>query len=262
MAKKVPVYGLDGKAVKKIELPPVFDTPLRLDVIRRVIAISWSRSKQPQGRDPLAGKRTTAESWGVGYGIARIPRIKGARHPAAGRGALVAGTVGGRQAHPPRAEKYIKKKVNKKEKALAVMSAIAATADPELVRKRGHRIDDVPSIPLVVTDEFESISKTAEAREVFKALGLWDDVERVRNSVKVRAGKGKMRGRRLKKAKGPLVVVSSPDASVIKAVKNFPGVDVVSVDNLGAEMLAPGAHPGRLALWSVSAIDRLSQRFG
>ncbi|MBC7130007.1 50S ribosomal protein L4 [Candidatus Bathyarchaeota archaeon] len=254
MVKTVNVFNLDGKPVEKIELPPIFETPLRPDVIKRAVLSIQSKQLQPKGRDPMAGKRTTAESRGVGLGIARIPRIKGG----SGRGAFAPGTVGGRLAHPPVVEKKIVKEIPKKEKRLALFSAIAATASKEVVESRGHVVEGVPQIPLVVTDEFESLKKTKDVEEVLIKLGVLGDLYRVRESVKVRAGKGKMRGRRKKQAVGPLIVIGE-DKGIIDAAKNIPGVDVIPVTSLNVELLAPGTHPGRLTIWTKRAIETLNK---
>src|SRR5512136_2965288 len=120
MVKSAKVFNLEGKAVGKIDLPPVFTTPLRPDVIKRAVLALQSSRIQPQGRDPMAGKRTTAESRGTGSGTARVPR----RKTGAGKGAFAPGTVSGRQAHPPLSEKSILRKISKKERKLALFSAI------------------------------------------------------------------------------------------------------------------------------------------
>ncbi len=258
MAKKTAkIFNLDGKPVEKIKLPPIFQTPLRPDVVKRAVLAIQSSRFQPQGRDPMAGKRTTAESRGVGLGTARIPRIKGPR----GRGALAPGTVGGRTAHPPVSEKKIVKKIPKKEKRLALFSAIAATASKKIVASRGHSIEDTPQIPLIVTNELEKLKKTKEVEETLIHLGVLSDIYRVRESRKIRAGKGKRRGRKIKQAVGPLIVVAE-NKGIIKAARNIPGVDVVTVNNLNAEVLAPGTHPGRLTIWTSSAIERLNELYG
>ncbi|MDP3765100.1 MAG: 50S ribosomal protein L4, partial [Nanoarchaeota archaeon] len=75
---------------------------------------------------------------------------------------------------------------------------------------------------------------------------------------KIRAGKGKSRGRKYKKKKGPLVVVSKTD-KLSRAVANMTGIDVVEVKNLNAELLAPGAKAGRLTLWTQAAINILEK---
>jgi large subunit ribosomal protein L4e len=166
-------------------------------------------------------------------------------------------TVGGRQAHPPKSEKKIVKSINKKERQLAIRSAIAATGDRMLVTSRGHSTDNVLSFPLVVVDEIEELKRSSDIQEVFLQLGLWHDVERVKKRIKVRAGRGKSRGRRLKRGKGPLIVVGE-DKGIVKAARNLPGVDVIRSRFLGSELLAPGTHPGRLTLWSESAFKELT----
>jgi large subunit ribosomal protein L4e len=254
--KTAKIFNLEAKPVGKIKLPSVFGTPLRPDVIRRAVLAIQSRRFQPQGRDYMAGKRTSAESRGVGLAIARIPRTKGP----AGRGALAPGTVGGRAAHPPTPEKKIIKRIPKKEKRLALLSAIAATASREVVASRGHSIEDVPEIPLVVTDNMTGLKKTKEVEETLIRLGVLSDIYRVKESIKVRPGRGKSRGRKMKHAVGPLIVVAE-DKGIIKAAENIQGVDVVTVNNLNAETLAPGAHPGRLTIWTSSAIEKLNELY-
>jgi large subunit ribosomal protein L4e len=258
MVKKVAkILNLEGKATGKVELPPVFATPLRPDVIKRAVLAIQSNRLQPQGRDPMAGKRTSAESRGTGMGIARLPRRKGG----AGKAAFAPGTVSGRQGHPPLSEKNIVKKIPKKEKRLALFSAIAATASKEVVASRGHHVEDVAQIPLVVTSDFESLTRTKEAEEALVHLGVLSEIFRAREGTKVRAGKGKSRGRKMKRSVGPLIVVAE-NKGIVEAARNVPGVDVVTVANLNVEMLAPGTHPGRLTIWTNSAIERLGELYG
>jgi large subunit ribosomal protein L4e len=255
--KTAKIFDLQGKAVGKTTLPDSFETPLRPDVIKRAVLAIQSNRLQPQGRDPMAGKKTSAESRGTGMGIARIPRVKGG----GGRAAFAPSTVGGRQPHPPRAEKKIVKRISKKEARLALRSAIAATASKENVAARGHAVGDVPQIPLIVTGSIEGLSKTKEVEEALVNLGVISDVDRVRGSRKIRAGKGKRRGRRIKQAVGPLIVVAE-GKGLVKAASNLPGVDVAVVNSLNAEMFAPGTHPGRLTLWSDSAVEQLDKLYG
>jgi len=258
MAKKtVKVFNLEGKSTRKIELPPVFATPLRPDVIKRAVLAIQSSRFQPQGRDPMAGKRTSAESRGTGSAMARIPRLKGQ----SGRAAFAPGTVGGRQSHPPVSEKRIVKRIPKKEKRLALLSAIAATASKEVVAARGHSVVDVLGIPLVVTNDLEALKKTREVEEALIRLGVLSDIYRVEGSKKVRAGKGKSRGRKMKQSVGPLIVVAE-DKGIMEAARNIPGVNVARVSSLNAEMLAPGTHPGRLTIWTDSALERLNELYG
>jgi len=254
--KTAKIFNLEGKSIEKIKLPPIFGTVLRPDVIKRAVLAIQSNRFQPQGRDPMAGKRTTAESRGVNLGTARISRIKGS----SGRGALAPGTVGGRAAHPPTSDKKIVKRIPKKEKRLALLSAIAATASEEVVASRGHSIEDVPEIPLIVTDDLEGLKKVKEVEEALIHLGVFSDIYRVKESRKIRAGKGKYRGRKIKQAVGPLIVVAE-NKGIMEAARNIPGVEVVAVNNLNAEILAPGTHPGRLTIWTNSAIEKLNELY-
>lgn len=258
---KTHVYSLDGKLGEEIELSPIFEVEFRPGVIKRAVLAAQSARIQPWAADKGAGKRTSAETWGKGFGAARVRRVKGRRHPAAGRGAFAPFTAGGRRAHPPKTEKKFRERINKKERRLAIRSAIAATRDRKIVSSRGHVVNDIKELPIVVTDEFEGIKRTGQARELLEKLGLWRDVERVTKSRKVRAGRGKMRGRRYRQAVGPLLVVGK-DRGVGRAARNISGVEVVSVDKLGAERLAPGGVPGRLTLWTKSAIQKLAGVFG
>lgn len=259
----VDVYDLEGKAKAKMTLPEVFQTQLRPDIIGKSVVALQTHRLQPKGRDPMAGKRTTAESFGVGRDLARVPRVKGERHPKAGSAAFAPSTVGGRVTHPPNPQKRLRKGLNRKEASLALASAVAATANREIVSRRGHRIEQVPSIPLVVGDDLEQISETRMAREVLRKLGLWGDVERVLGSIKRRSGKASSRGRGRKMARGPLLVCAK-DKGIVKAFRNIPGVDAVKASDLNVEHLAPGTHPGRLTVWTESAVkainDRLAQR--
>lgn len=257
MAKKtLKIFDLEGKAVGKIELPQVFATPIRPDVIKRAVLAVQSSRFQPQGRDYMAGKRTTAESRGTGSGIARVPRLKGG----GGRAAFAPGMVKGRLPFPPTSEKVIVRRIPKKEKRLAIMSAIAATASKDRVVARGHQIADVKQVPIIVTDDLEGLKKTKEVEETLIHLGVLGEIFRVRESRKVRAGKGKARGRKMKHAVGPLIIVNE-NKGIVEAAQNILGVDTVAVNNLNAEMLAPGTHPGRLTIWTTGAIGKLNELY-
>jgi large subunit ribosomal protein L4e len=258
---KVPVYSLNGTVKYEVKLPEVFLTPVRPDLIKRAVLAVQSKGFQPKGRDPMAGKRTTAWSFGVGLGLARIPRVRARGTLRAMQGAFAPGTVGGRLAHPPVSQKIFVKRINKKERKFAICSAIAATALKELVAARGHKIEAVKSLPLIVEESFEQISTTRRLKEALKGLGLGEELKRAEEGVKIRAGKGRRRGRRLKRRKSLLIVVGSELSPLIKAARNLPGVDVCPVDRLNAELLAPGTHPGRLTLWTEPAIKSLEERF-
>jgi large subunit ribosomal protein L4e len=255
--KTANIYNLQGKATSKTALPKVFTTAYRPDVIKRAVLATQTTRLQPQGRDPMAGKRTTAESRGTGSGISRVPRIKGG----SGRAKFAPSTVGGRQPQPPTSQKNIVKHINRKEAKLALLSAIAATANKATVKSRGHQIENVPQIPMVVTDDIQELKRAKEFETTLALLGLADDVTRVRNSRKIRAGKGKHRGRKMKQAVGPLIVISE-NKGLQEAAANIPGVDVALVQTLNAEMLAPGTHAGRLTVWTFGALEQLNRAYG
>ena len=250
------IYSMKGKAGSPVTLPSQFDTPYRPDIIKRAVLAVQSRRYQPHGVDELAGKKNTAQSWQTGHGRSRTPRIKGSGTSAANKGGFAPGTVGGRVAHPPEARKVLIERINKRENRLAIRSAIAQTANKERIQTRGHKVDSVPSFPLIVEDKIEKMSVTKDVRDVLTALGLEDDLQRAISGRGVRAGKGKMRGRKMKTPVSLLIVVGSDQGIGISA-RNLPGVDVAEVHGLNAELLAPGTHPGRLVLWTKSAIARL-----
>jgi large subunit ribosomal protein L4e len=255
--KTAEIFDLQGKATSKINLPQVFSTPLRPDVIKRAVLAIQSNRRQPQGRDLMAGKKTTAESRGTGSATARVPRIKSG----SGRAAFAPSTVKGRQPHPPKVEKRILRSIPKKEAKLALTSAIAATAQKETVTSRGHKTEKVPQFPLIIEDAFESLTKAKEVEDTFMNLGIDQDLTRVKDSRNIRAGKGKRRGRKMKQAVGPLIVVVD-GKSLVNAASNLPGVEVTTVANLNTEMLAPGTHPGRLTVWTNGAIEKLTTLYG
>lgn len=251
----VPRFNIEGLHEGEVTLPTVFSTPIRYDLIRRaVIAVQTSRF-QPQGRDPLAGKRTTAVSRGVGLGIARVPRVKGSGYSKAGQAALAASIVGGRQAHPPKSAKVILKKMNSEERKLAIRSSIAATALRSEVLKRGHVLDEKTAVPIVVEDKLESLNTAKALLELLRKIGLQGDIHRAKRK-KIRAGKGKRRGRKYKRPRGPLIIVSE-DRGIGRAGSNVAGIDIIRAEKLNAELLSPGTHPGRLSIWSESALKKL-----
>ena len=182
--------------------------------------------------------------------MAHVPRENG-------RARRVPHTVSGRKAHPPKAEKDQGKDINDKERKLAIRSAIAATADAELVADRGHEFDDGVELPLVVADEFETLVKTREVVALLESLGVHADIERSDENKKVKAGRGKTRGRKYTRPKSILFVTTGEPS---KAARNLPGADVVTADNVSAEDLAPGTHAGRLALYTESAIEEVADR--
>jgi large subunit ribosomal protein L4e len=243
------VRDLDGEDAGTVELPAVFETPYRPDLIRRAVNAAQANRKQAYGADPNAGLRTPAESLGSGRGMAHVPRENG-------RARRVPHAVSGRKAHPPKAEKDQGKGINDKERKLATRSAVAATASEDLVRDRGHRFGDV-ELPLVVSDDFEDLVKTREVVELLEALGVHEDVERADEGKTVKAGQGKLRGRKYRRPKS-ILFVTAEDPS--RAARNLAGADVATAADLDAEDLAPGTHAGRLTIWTESALEEVAER--
>ncbi len=254
----VKIHTLEGKSRGTVALPPVFDTPLRKDVIKRAVLAQQSARYQRQGVDPLAGKRTSAESWGTGQGKARVPRRKGQGYPTASNAAFAPFTVSGRKTHPPEAAKNPVERINKKERRLAIRSAIAATTNPELVSLRGH-VFEADQFPLVIIDKFQELQTTEEVKDVLENLGVWSDIIRVKNGRKIRAGNARRRGRKYRRPVGPLIVITQ-DGGIRQAARNIPGVRVIYASKLNAEVLAPGTQPGRLTIWTKSAIEALAEQ--
>jgi len=246
------VYDLNGEEADTLDLPAVFETTVRPDLIKRAVHTAQANRKQDYGADPHAGMRTPAESPGSGRGMAHVPRENG-------QARRVPHAVSGRRAHPPKAGKDQGQSINTKERKLAVRSALAATTDAELVAERGHQFDDDVELPLVVSDEFEDLNRTKEAVEAFEALGVHADVERADENRSVRSGQGKLRGRKYQEPKSVLVVTSS-EAGPSRAARNLAGADVATAAEVNAEDLAPGAHAGRLTLFTESAIEEVADR--
>ncbi|MDG6955640.1 MAG: 50S ribosomal protein L4 [Nitrososphaerota archaeon] len=257
---KAGVVGLNGKPSGEVEVPGVFATAQRPDLVKRMFWLIGSHALQPQGRDPLAGERTTAETHSppTGTGRSRIPRVKGDRYSKGGLAAGVASVVKGRLPHPPRSEKVIHLGANRKENRLAKESAIAYTANLDAVRARGHKVQKL-SLPLVVADDVETVEKTGELVSFFEKVDLKAELERVDRSTKRNTGKRRLRGRAYRTGVGPLIVVTN-DRGVGKAAAGIPGVRVTRVDSLSVLDLAPGGVPGRLTLWTESALGALQSR--
>jgi large subunit ribosomal protein L4e len=227
---RVHVYSLEGDVVKTVDLPTVFRGYIRTDLIRRAVTAAQANRRQAYGSKRRAGLRHSP------------------------------GTVGGRRAHPPRPEKVWSKKVNENERRLARNAAIAALKEVSIVLARGHRFKDELSLPVVIEDGIETLAPesgaTQEGVKILETLGVFPDVDRAKDGRHVRAGRGKMRGRRYRQPTSLLVVVKDP-ANVRRLFGNLPGVDVVSPSALNAEILAPGGDPGRLTMFSEGALEVL-----
>lgn len=253
----------EEKVLKSIALPSVMTAPIRPDVVRFVHTNVAKNKRQAYCVQHDAGMNYAAESWGTGRAVSRIPRVPGGGTHRAGQAAFGNMCRGGRMFQPTRIWRKWHKRVNKSQRRYALCSALAASAVPALVMARGHRIGEVPELPLVVGGPtLDAIKKTKEAVSLMESFGADVDVERVAASKKVRTGKGKMRNRRYVKRKGPLLIHACTSADLPKAFRNMEGVDLCHVDRLNILSLAPGGHLGRFVVWTEDAFAKLDALYG
>jgi len=262
---KANIISVSGSNKGTIELPKVFETEYNPTLIRRAGLALQTTKKQPKGTDPRAGKKNTARYRGyrgvptphriINTENARLPRLTNRRYLLYGRTAFVPHVVGGRAAHPLKSWETIVEQINKKERKIALASAIAATANKSLVEKR---FIVEKELPIIVEDAIENIAKTKEAIETLTKVGVGKDLENAKSKVRKRAGKGKSRGR-VWKAKKSVLIVTGKNSPILKAVRNLPGVDSVTTASLNVDLVAPGAEAGRLVVWTESAIKELGK---
>merc|ERR1719235_1545411 len=220
----------------------------------------------PNKRQAYANKNESgygyaAESWGTGRAVSRIPRISGSGTHIGSAGAFGNMCRGGGMFAPTKVWRRWHRKVNVTQKRHATASAIAASALPALVMARGHRVDEVEELPLVVSEGAEGLSKTKKAVEFLKKAGCEEELDKVLASKKIRAGKGKARNRRYTMRRGPLVVYSE-DNGITRAFRAIPGVDLCCVTRLNLLKLAPGGTFGRLIVWTEPAMKKLQSLYG
>ncbi|MBI5159430.1 50S ribosomal protein L4 [Candidatus Micrarchaeota archaeon] len=256
------VFDLNGGVVGSVELPKQFDEEYRKDLIRRAVVAEQTRTKQPKSCYRWAGLQTSAryrgrkEDYGSikNHGISRLPRTV---LPKGGFGKVrrIPFAVGGRRTHPPKVDKVLIEKINAKEWAKAVRSAISATVRLDLVKARGHEIDETKQFPLIVENSLEGLKKTEEVLKALNALGLGADLKK---SEARRHASGVAANRRggSRQRKSVLIIVGE-DNGILKSAKNICGVDVALAEKITAELLAPGTHAGRLTVWSKNALGKL-----
>merc|ERR1712035_221303 len=220
----ISVYDEQGKAAGQVNTPAVFKAPIRSDLVNFVHTNLRKNARQATGVKKIAGEQTSAESWGTGRAVARIPRVRG-----------------GRTFAPLKTWRRWHKRCNINQRRYAMTSAIAATGVPALVMAKGHKVDEVPEIPLVVSNAAQEYKKTKQAVDLLKQLGAWDDVKRVYATRRMRAGRGKSRDRKHVQKLGPAIVYAQ-DNGIVRAFRNIPGVEVLDVNNLNVLRLAPGGH--------------------
>lgn len=259
--KEVKIYDLSGNLSSTAPLPKALQQSPNSHLIRSTFNIMNKNSRQPYAVSPLAGKLHSAEGWGTGRAVARVPRIKGSGTSRAGQGAFANFCRKGRLAHPTSINRKWYSKVTKKERNYALISGLSASTIPALVESRGHCINNLESIPLVVTDEIKGINKTKDALSFLKKIGLEQELDRIKESRTIRAGIGKMRNRKYRERKGVLLVSNDN----LKAFRNIKGIEICTVEELDILKVCPGGSLGRLILWteeSLKKVDTLFDDFG
>jgi large subunit ribosomal protein L4e len=259
----VSVYDDKSQPVKEksLGLPSVFKAPIRPDVVNFVHQQMSMNHRQAYCVSDKAGHQTSAESWGTGRAVARIPRVRGGGTHRSGQGAFGNMCRGGRMFAPTKPWRRWHRRINVNQRRYALASAVAASGVPALVMSKGHIIDKIPELPLVVSDKVQELTKTKQAVIFLRRCKAWADIEKVYKSQRFRAGKGKMRNRRRIQRRGPLIVYHK-DQGLRRAFRNIPGVDLVSIEKLNLLKLAPGGHVGRFVIWTESAFAQLDKLFG
>ena len=263
---KLQVMNTNNESSSTVSLPTQFNEALRPDLVKRAVLALQASRRQKYGAKVDAGlrqssylsKRRHKYKGTYGAGRSRTPskvmNRSGIRFHFVG--ATVPQAVGGRRAHPPKAEKNWSVKINRKERHKAIRSALSAVISADAVKARGHVVPD--SYPFVLDKSFESIERTKDLRQSLAKLGFDDELARV-SSPSIRAGVGKSRGRPYQNKKSLLFVVSK-DCPLLRAAKNLAGVDVIPVTSLNAEYLAPGSQPGRATLFTDSALELMTEQ--
>jgi len=258
----VQVWNGEGKPASQLPLPSVLTAPIRSDVVQFVHTNLNKNRRQAYAVSVKAGHQTSAESWGTGRAVARIPRVPGGGTHRAGQAAFGNMCRGGRMFAPTKVWRRWHRRVNLNQKRMAVCSALAASALPALVMARGHSIDEVPEIPLVISnDSVSGLEKTKAAVALLQAVNAYDDVQKSKDTRKIRVGKGKRRNRRFVQHVGPLVVYDE-SGPLLQAFRNLPGVELCQVSRLNLLRLAPGGHLGRFIVWTEGAFKQLDSIFG
>ncbi|CAK9004742.1 60S ribosomal protein L4-1 (L1) [Durusdinium trenchii] len=259
----VSIYNFENPSEKTgtMPMPVVLQSPLRPDLVREVHRDMAKNKRQAYAVKPKAGYDTAAASWCTGRAVARIPRAPGGGTHRAGQAAFGNQARGGGMFNPTTVWRRWHRRVNVTKKRHAVACALAASALPPLVMARGHKINQVAELPLVVSDGIQSLTKTKQAKEALKKLGCGEELQKVIDSKSIRAGQGKARNRRYVKRLGPLVIYNE-DNGITRAMRNIPGVECAHVDRLNLLRLAPGGSFGRFVIFTEGAFKKLSDIYG
>merc|ERR1712029_705868 len=178
---QVSIHGCEDGALisRQLPLPAVFKAPVRPDVVHFVHSNIAKNHRQAYAVSKEAGHQTSAEFWGTGRAVARIPRVRGGGTHRSGQAAYGNMCRSGRMFAPTKTWRRWHHRLNTNQKRFAMCSAIAATGVPALVMSKGHKIEEIPEVPLVISDKVEELKKTKEAVSLLKKLRAWKDIEKV-----------------------------------------------------------------------------------
>ncbi len=256
---KADLLNINGEKQEEIDLPKIFSTKIRPDIVKKVY--DAERTWQPYGNDPEAGKKHSASgvirhkrhAWKAHYGrgISRVPRKTMWRRGTQFYwiGAEISSARGGRRAHGPK--RYIpNKKINKKERKIALNSSIASTINKNFIMKRYSTIDQVKNnLPLIVSSKIFELKTKELVNSIDKILG---DLKIISKQEKViRAGKGKLRNRKYKKSSRILIVMGNDEKLKTKIFEQ------VKVNDLKISYLYP---LGRIVIYTKNAINDLEEK--
>jgi len=179
------VYSIhkSDRVTNAIPVPSVYRAPIRPDIVHFVHTNMAKNKRQPYAVSDKAGEQTSAESWGTGRAVARIPRVNGSGTHRAGQAAFGNMCRGGRMFAPTKVMRQWHVKINLNQRRFATVSALAASGLPSLVMARGHRISKIEEVPLVVEDKIESLIRTRQAVDALKSIHAYSDVEKVTESA-------------------------------------------------------------------------------
>jgi len=245
----------------EIELPPVFDSPIREDITKKVHDSLFSR--QPYAVSPLAGRQSSKHKQShcrrkfktlYGKGISRVPRKALWRRGDQFYwvGVYSPGIRGGRAAHPPKGVRRIRN-INKKEKILALKSCLAATASKTILQKNYPNLKP-SSFPLII----ESSLLDKKTKEIFKFLE--DQKIEIKAKKKVRPGIGKVRGRKYKNTRKVLLVLGKNEAQKIQKLKSL-NLNISNTNQLNVKELSLNGKPGKLTIYTENSIKELGEKF-
>lgn len=261
---KVAIIDKVGKKVSEMELDISGD--IRDDIFKKAVLSENSLFRQKQGADPEAGKKAAIHNskrrkrFRTTYGRAQARTPKKVMWSRGTQlryvGAFAPNTVGGRQAHPPKAEKDIFKNVNNKEWLKALKIGFIASMTSSVVSKNGQKVPT--NYPMIMDQSVETIDKTKEFVDLLSKLGFTEELDRT-SVTKVRAGRGTMRNRTYKVKRGPLVVVSSYESPLLKSARNVKGFDIITPELLMVSDFGMSEKPGRVVLFSKAAIEQFKE---